>query len=90
VDGQSSEVITADLALTGVQSDPQIDPAFAGSSDDRLRTPDGPSRAVEGDQETVSGGVDLSSPKPPDLFPHQTIVFLDVAGAGPCSSTWLA
>jgi hypothetical protein len=77
MDGESSEVFTTDLALTGMQPDPEIDPEFGGSSNDRLGAPDGPGRAVEGDQETVSGGLDLPSPKPPDLFPDEAIVGIE-------------
>jgi hypothetical protein len=61
VDGQPSEVITADLALAGMQADSQLDPECSDGLNDRLRAANGPSRAVEGCEEAVPGCFDLSS-----------------------------
>src|SRR5262245_58036126 len=77
VDGQPSEVVTADLALTGVEADAQVDPEFPGRLDDRLCAANGASRAVEGCKEAVPAGFDLSTTMPPELLAHGSVVAVE-------------
>jgi hypothetical protein len=77
VDGQSSKVIAANLALTRVQADVQVDSKFLRRLGYRLRATNRPSRAVEGRDEPIASGVDLSASKSPELFANRTVVSVE-------------
>src|SRR3954464_12420432 len=75
VDGHAADVVADDLALAGVQADPDLQPHRPNGLDDGLRTAHRlRRRAVEGDEEGVADGLDLAPAEAVDLAAHGGLV----------------
>jgi hypothetical protein len=75
VDGDASHVVVAhQLALAGVQPRPDFDPQRADAVADGAGAANRPRGAVEGGEEAVPRGVDLSAPMPFELPPHDPVM----------------
>src|SRR5215207_3967980 len=74
VHGDPGEVITAQLALTGVETGPNLEPEIAGTGRDGLGTVDGATGSVESGQEAVARGLDLLPAEPVQLMTDRRVV----------------
>jgi len=77
MDGQSPEVVTADLTFACVESSPDLEPELAGGLGDGLSAADGSSWTVERGHESVAGGIDLPPSEPPELIAYRLVVSID-------------
>src|SRR5512132_3344623 len=61
VNGDPPELVADDLALTGVYADAEVDADLARGPHDRLRAVDRRRGGVEGREESIACGIDLST-----------------------------
>src|SRR5229473_6697699 len=59
VDGDPSDLVSVELALTGVNAGAQLEPERSGGGDERARALDCPRRPVEGREQAVPGRIDF-------------------------------
>jgi hypothetical protein len=76
VNGQSGQVVSVGLALTGVQAGPDLESEFPQAVADRAGTSDCAGRSVEGRKEAVPGVLDLSPVETAELVANEPIVLL--------------
>src|SRR5215218_1085791 len=70
IDGDAGDVLTADLALSGVQTRPHVDPQLPHRARDRARGLDPARRTVECRQEAVARGLHHAPAIATELLPH--------------------
>ena len=74
MDGEAAQIVASHLALTGVETQAQLDIEGSGGVDDHLATTDSSSRTIEGSDEAVSGRIDLPASEYPQLFADNLIM----------------
>jgi len=85
VNGDPPELVADDLALTGVYPDAEVDPDLARGSHHRLRALDRHRGGVEGREEPITCGIDLSTTEAVQLGSHARVVHLEEIGPRPVS-----
>jgi hypothetical protein len=92
VNGDARQIVSTNLALTGVQSAPNLETHSARPFSHRHCAPDAAHWTVEGSQEAVSSILDVLPPEPVELsFHHRVVIVQEVApsavaqvGSAPC------
>ena len=77
MDCDPSRLTVGDFALAGVQSCAYLETEIAQRADYGIGTANGACRAVEGCEEAVAGGVDLSAAEAKQFAPDQLVVALE-------------
>src|SRR4029079_5534066 len=77
VHGHAGHVVTADLALSGVQSRADLEAQSTHRIGDVGRAADAAGRPVERGQEAVAGRLDLAALVAAEVAPHEVVVQLE-------------
>jgi hypothetical protein len=77
MDGQPTQIVTPGVALSGVQSGSDFDTETVCCLDDFGCASNGTSRSIKVGQETVPGGLDLSSAESLQLVSHGSIMSIE-------------
>jgi hypothetical protein len=81
-DGQTGDVITTDLDLTGVDSDPQVQADALGAGEDLGGAAQRLPRGVKGGEESISDGLDLPATMASERGPDRGVVLVRKPGPG--------
>src|SRR5439155_8067347 len=77
VDGDPTDVFTAELALTGVDAGPDLEPKSLRGFREAFRTADRTRRTIERSNEPVAGGVHLAASQALERQAKQTVVLVE-------------
>ena len=77
MDGQTAQVVASHLAFAGVQPQVQVDTQWSCGLGRGQGTANGSSRAVEGGEEPVTGGVDLLPSKAPQEVRYRPVMGIE-------------